>query len=130
MRFRHTNKPDLDNVETHWDSQLGSTKGPLRLAPMQTPGQLQQSEYEATCTTFARRSPDRCHQYEKLGGECIHPAIRPQPWSTGDHWNIDSNIRKWTKHEISRNAAGANHDVHRHDQIQRFVLMPQKFGHG
>lgn len=45
-------------------------------------------------------------------------------WLTGEYWNCDSNIHKWSIHEVRRNAASANHDVHRHDQITRIVLDP------
>ncbi|CAK9085874.1 unnamed protein product [Durusdinium trenchii] len=46
-------------------------------------------------------------------------------WLSGDYWNVDSNIMKWGKHEIRRNGASANHDVHRHDQITKLVLPPK-----
>jgi len=46
-------------------------------------------------------------------------------WQKGEYWNVDSNIRIWGKHEVRRNAASANHDVHRNDQVQRVVLPPQ-----
>lgn len=44
-------------------------------------------------------------------------------WTVGDFWNRDSNIRKWTKHEVFRNMANANHDVHRWDQV-RVLRLP------
>ncbi|CAL1168362.1 unnamed protein product [Cladocopium goreaui] len=46
-------------------------------------------------------------------------------WTAGDYWNVDSNIMKWGKHEVRRNGACANHDVHRHDQITKLVLPPK-----
>lgn len=123
MRFRHTSHPDIENVDTHWEQQLTSTKGPTRLNASQTPGQLAQAEYDAELQDYQR--PGGIEKHRR-----VNPAIKPKVWSSGDHWNIDSNIRKWTQHEIKRNAAGASHDVHRHDQIQRFVLLPQKDGTG
>jgi hypothetical protein len=129
-RFRHTNHPDLENVDTHWEQQLTSTKGPTRLNATQTPAQLAQSEYEASVNHFIRKGAANVEKHKFVGGVCINPACKPKVWSSGDHWNIDSNIRKWTQHEVKRNAAGSSHDVHRHDQIQRFVLMPQKDGTG
>lgn len=45
-----------------------------------------------------------------------------QGWTTGEYWNVDSNINVWGAHEVRRNAAAANHDVHRHDQIRQPVL--------
>lgn len=50
---------------------------------------------------------------------------QPELWLKGEYWNVDSNIRLWGLHEVRRNAASANHDVHRHDQITRIVLPPQ-----
>jgi hypothetical protein len=130
MRFRHTSHPDFEHVDTHWEQQLTSTKGPTRTAASQTPGQAHAADYEATAAAFARKNPDFHHKYDLKGGECIHPAIKSHVWSSGDHWNLDSNIRKWTNHEMRRTAAGSSHDVHRHDQIQRFVLPPQTTGKG
>lgn len=52
---------------------------------------------------------------ERLDGQ-------PDHWLHGDYWNVDSNIRRWTQHQVKRNMASANHDVHRHDQINRQVL--------
>lgn len=43
-------------------------------------------------------------------------------WGKGEYWNCDSNIKVWGSHEVKRNAAAANHDVHRHDQRTRMVL--------
>merc|ERR1719221_1110905 len=48
----------------------------------------------------------------------------PEMWLSGDFWNRDSNIRRWGEHEIRRNLAASNHDVHRHDQKMRMVLHP------
>lgn len=90
-----------DMIEGAWDAKTQSaalSKGPSRLWGT------------ATATRF--------------GGE-QRPETEAQTWSTGELWNIDSNIRKWGEHEIRRNAASGCHDVHRHDQIQRIVLPPQ-----
>lgn len=59
----------------------------------------------------------------KYGGE-QRPECEAQTWSTGELWNIDSNIWKWGGHEVRRNAAAGSHDIHRHDQITRCVLAP------
>lgn len=61
----------------------------------------------------------------KYGGE-TRPDGEAHTWTHGDLWNIDSNCRKWTEHEVRRNASSASHDIHRHDQIQRVVLEPQR----
>jgi len=60
----------------------------------------------------------------KYGGE-QRPETEAQTWTSGDLWNIDSNIRKWSDHEVRRNAASGSHDVHRHDQYSRVTLQPQ-----
>jgi len=57
------------------------------------------------------------------GGE-ERPDSQPDHWLHGDYWNVDSNIRKWTEHQVRRNMASANHDVHRYDQIKRALLTP------
>jgi len=57
------------------------------------------------------------------GGE-ERPDGQPDHWLHGDYWNVDSNIRRWNSHQVKRNMASANHDVHRHDQIRRAVLAP------
>jgi hypothetical protein len=54
---------------------------------------------------------------ERLDGQ-------PDHWLHGDYWNVDSNIRRWNSHQVKRNMASANHDVHRHDQIRRAVIGP------
>jgi hypothetical protein len=59
----------------------------------------------------------------KWSGE-ERPDQSPDNWLQGEYWNVDSNIKKWNTHEVKRNAASANHDVHRHDQIKRIVLSP------
>lgn len=59
----------------------------------------------------------------KYGGE-LRPDTEPHGWTHGEVWNIDSNIKKWGEHETRRNAATAAHDIHRHDQYQRVVLLP------
>lgn len=58
----------------------------------------------------------------QYGGE-VRPEGEPQSWTSGEMWNVDSNIRKWGEHEMRRNAAASAHDVHRHDQIGRSVLQ-------
>lgn len=59
----------------------------------------------------------------KYGGE-QRPECEPHTWTTGELWNVDSNIRIWGEHQIKRNAAASSHDVHRHDQFERVVLAP------
>lgn len=88
---------DIDDINNHWDSR--QPKGPTRL-------------WGATRNT-------------KYGGEERIDGTS-EMWLSGEYWNVDSNIRKWGEHEMRRNAAAANHDVHRHDQIKRIVLVPQK----
>jgi len=88
-----------EHIEAIWD--------PKHVATMKTPSRLWGT---GTATKF--------------GGE-TRPECEPHTWSTGELWNIDSNIKKWGEHEVRRNAASASHDVHRHDQIQRVVLPPQ-----
>jgi len=55
--------------------------------------------------------------YEKVDSQ-------PESWTSGDYWNVDSNIKIWGEHEVRRNAASDALDVHRHDQISRVVLEP------
>lgn len=60
-----------------------------------------------------------------LGGTNREDMAQPDLWRSGEYWNVDSNIRIWGEHETRRGAAAANHDVHRHDQICRYMLEPQ-----
>lgn len=53
----------------------------------------------------------------KYGGEQSVQDQFQTWWERGEHWNRDSNIRRWTFQETRRNAAHAAHDVHRHDQV-------------
>lgn len=59
----------------------------------------------------------------KFGGVEVLDGQK-EAWISGEFWNVDSNIRKWGLHEVKRNAASANHDVHRNDQVTRIVLPP------
>eukprot|EP00928_Gymnodinium_smaydae_P069989 TRINITY_DN53947_c0_g1_i1.p1 TRINITY_DN53947_c0_g1~~TRINITY_DN53947_c0_g1_i1.p1 ORF type:complete len:446 (-),score=63.80 TRINITY_DN53947_c0_g1_i1:41-1285(-) len=102
---RHQRLTQSD-VEAHWD--LKQPRGPTRLIGT-VKGEIQD----------VGREPKL-----KLGGE-VRLDKQPDLWTSGEYWNVDSNIRKWGEHEIRRNMAAANHDVHRHDQIQRVVLPPQ-----
>eukprot|EP00927_Polykrikos_kofoidii_P077257 TRINITY_DN74215_c0_g1_i1.p1 TRINITY_DN74215_c0_g1~~TRINITY_DN74215_c0_g1_i1.p1 ORF type:complete len:329 (-),score=32.44 TRINITY_DN74215_c0_g1_i1:109-1095(-) len=86
-----------ENVEAHWD--VKQPKAPTRLH-----GTAKPAKFGGT---------------ELLDGQA-------DGWTTGDFWNVDSNIRKWSEHEVRRNAASSAHDVHRHDQVTRVVLPPQE----
>jgi len=92
----HHSHMKLEQIEAIWDPK--QTKTPSRLWGT------------ATAT--------------KWGGE-QRPECESQTWSTGELWNIDSNIRIWGEHQIKRNAAASAHDVHRHDQFERICLIPQ-----
>lgn len=91
-------KIDMDTIEDLWSYKPPSaTLGPSRLW-----GTIKESP---------------------LGGE-IRKDAEPEMWTSGDYWNVDSNIRKWGEHEVKRNASSGAHDVHRHDQIRRLALQP------
>lgn len=92
----HHERIEPEDIEAHWSLE-GQKPGPTRLW----------GEVKAT----------------KYGGEERVDGVAHQ-WLVGDYWNVNSNIRKWTLHEVKRNAAAASHDVHRHDQITRIVLPP------
>lgn len=92
----HHHKIDPEDIVAHWD--INTKKGPTRLW-----GETKSTKY---------------------GGLERHESCGHQ-WLQGEYWNVDSNIRKWGLHEVKRNAAAANHDVHRHDQYERFVLPPK-----
>lgn len=85
-----------EDIEAHWD--ISTRKKPSRLW-----GGVQPTRY---------------------GGEARIDEV-PEMWLSGTYNDTDSNIRRWTEHEVRRNAAAANHDVHRHDQRQRMVLPPR-----
>lgn len=85
---------DGEAVEAHWG--IDQPKGPTRLWG----------------TTKATR----------IGG--VEREEGSELWLKGEYWNCDSNICIWGPHEVKRNAAQQNHDVHRHDQIARVVLPP------
>jgi len=93
----HTDRIFQEDVEPHWSPKQPKT--PTRL--------------------WGTVKPVR-----GLGGEVREDGVADF-WSTGEYWNVDSNIRKWGEHEVRRNAASAAHDVHRHDQYVRIVLPPQ-----
>lgn len=88
----HHDKIQDDLIKTHWD--LKQSRGPTRL--WGTVKNTTLGGYEHRDST-------------------LH-------WKSGEFWNCDSNIRKWGEHEVRRNAAQMNHDIHRHDQYQRVVL--------
>eukprot|EP00933_Yihiella_yeosuensis_P057182 TRINITY_DN5681_c0_g1_i1.p1 TRINITY_DN5681_c0_g1~~TRINITY_DN5681_c0_g1_i1.p1 ORF type:complete len:322 (-),score=41.43 TRINITY_DN5681_c0_g1_i1:819-1784(-) len=88
---------NIEDIEAHWSIE-GQKKGPTRLWGV------------------AKKTV--------MGGEERQDACAHQ-WTEGEYYNVDSNIRKWGLHQIKRNAAAQNHDVHRHDQIQRIVLPPK-----
>lgn len=50
-------------------------------------------------------------------------STKSELWSSGEFWNVDSNIRKWTLHEVRRNAAAANYATHAPDQVSRTMLV-------
>jgi len=85
---------DAEDIEAHWAPT--QSKIPTRLW-----GTTKATKYGGV---------------ERVNGEADH-------WIHGDFWNCDSNITRWSEHEVKRNAAAANHDVHRHDQIRRILLQ-------
>jgi len=102
-----------------------STNGRQHSLPKNAAHQLLETEdVKAHWTAEQTRGPSRLWGQTKphrLGGE-IRVDSTPELWTTGEYWNVDSNIRIWGEHETRRNAAEAAHDVHRHDQITRIVL--------
>mmetsp|Transcript_130063 Transcript_130063/g.277809 ORF Transcript_130063/g.277809 Transcript_130063/m.277809 type:complete len:321 (-) Transcript_130063:43-1005(-) len=85
----------MEDIDNHWD--MKQPKKPTRLW-----GGVKPTRY---------------------GGE-MRVEETSEHWTSGEYWNVDSNIRRWGEHEIKRNAACANHDLHRHDQKMRMVLHP------
>lgn len=86
-----------EQVDEYWDAK--QTKGPSRLWGTAKP--------------------------TKYGGE-ERPLGEPEGWIHGDYWNVDSNVRRWGLHEVRRNAAAANHDVHRNDQVTRVLVSHEE----
>lgn len=89
-----------EHIENHWDAK--QSKSPTRL--------------------WGTTKGTRWKGEERQDGA--------EHWLQGEFWNRDSNIKKWSEHEVRRNAASANHDTHRHDQITRTVLAPQPSKNG
>ncbi|CAD7974547.1 unnamed protein product [Amoebophrya sp. A25] len=62
----------------------------------------------------------------KFGGEAtVQDAVQTW-WECGEHWNRDSNIKRWTFQETRRNAAQSAHDVHRHEQVNHERLASDR----
>jgi len=104
-----------------------STNGKQHSLPKNATHQLLEADdIKAHWTADQTRAPSRLWGQTKptrQGGE-MRMDSTPELWTSGEYWNVDSNIRIWGEHEMRRNAAEAAHDVHRHDQITRTVLAP------
>lgn len=97
-----------EDVETHWADPKSSM----------VPGSFSRVKAHPTRLWGSQ-------SLTQLGGTHREDLAQPDLWKSGEYWNVDSNIRTWGEHEIRRGAAASNHDVHRHDQICRYMLEPQ-----
>eukprot|EP00929_Paragymnodinium_shiwhaense_P108987 TRINITY_DN75343_c0_g1_i1.p1 TRINITY_DN75343_c0_g1~~TRINITY_DN75343_c0_g1_i1.p1 ORF type:complete len:341 (-),score=47.24 TRINITY_DN75343_c0_g1_i1:64-1086(-) len=97
-----------DDVQDHWLDPRSSM----------TPGSFTKSRSHPTRLWGSQSATE-------LGGTHREDTMQPDLWRTGEYWNVDSNIRIWGEHEVRRGGAASNHDVHRHDQICRYMLEPQ-----